>query len=327
MATTARVVAHVRRTAETGQAPTGHGGGVTVAIDLQGRTDEQVHGVLPGQLAEHPVGTQGTVAPGKEHIRPRRNVVLHPQFGAEAMHAFDPATFNRRNQGRVRIERPVAADLAFEAEGFAVGRQDQLDGRGVETDAVVEGLHVVFFVDAANRHHRHQHVHRLDVPWIAGEKRFDVERFVGHHHEVDPGGGNVDARQVADIVHQLVDLDDDDAVAEGRRFDQCRGVFGARPGVDVAGAVGHEAGREHDVGNQVHHQPCVELDVGVDRADFQQAVFEQLADAQALGAGEREVELARDTAFEQVQVLGAPDAGHDHVQVMQLRGVGLGQGT
>ncbi|MNV09412.1 hypothetical protein D3C71_999020 [compost metagenome] len=165
------------------------------------------------------------------------------------------------------------------------------------------------------------------MPRVAGEQRFDIERLVGHHHEVDPGGGNVDARQVADVVHQLVDLDDDDAVAEGRRFDQRRGVFGARPGVDVAGAVGHEAGREHDVGNQVHHQPCVELDVGVDRADFQQAVFEQLADAQALGAGEREVELAGDAAFEQVQVLGASDAGHDHVQVMQLRGVGLGQGT
>jgi ubiquinone biosynthesis protein UbiJ len=43
----------------------------------------------------------------------------------------------------------------------------------------------------------------------------------------------------------------------------------------------------------------------VDRADFQQAVFEQLADAQALGAGEGEIELAGDAAFEQVQVLGA----------------------
>ncbi|MNP31014.1 hypothetical protein D3C76_1241170 [compost metagenome] len=65
----------------------------------------------------------------------------------------------------------------------------------------------------------------------------------------------------------------------------------------------------------------------MDRADFQQAVFEQLADAQALGAGEGEVELARDATLEQVQVLGAADAGHDHVQVVQLAGIGLGQGT
>ena len=139
--------------------------------------------------------------------------------------------------------------------------------------------------------------------------------------------GNVDARQFADVVDQLVDLDDDDAVAERGRFDQCRGVFGARAGVDVAGAVGHEPGREHDVGNQVHHQPRIEFDVGVDRADFQQAVFEQLADAQALGAGEGEIELAGDAAFEQVQMLGAADAGHDHVQVVELFRVGLGQRT
>ncbi|MCY1398695.1 hypothetical protein D9M71_137310 [compost metagenome] len=65
----------------------------------------------------------------------------------------------------------------------------------------------------------------------------------------------------------------------------------------------------------------------MDGADFQQAIFEQLADAQALGAGEGEVELARDATLEQVQVLGAPDAGHDHVQVVQLAGVGLGQGA
>ena len=273
---------------------------MTVAIDLQGRADKQVHRVLPGQLAEHPVGPQRAVAPGEEHVGTSRDVVFHPQLGAEAMHAFDPAAFNGRDQGWVRVEGPVAADLAFEAEGFAVGRQDQFDGGGVETDAVVQGLNVVFFVDPADRHHRHQHVHRLDVAWVAGEQRFDVKRLVGHHDEIDPGGGDVDARQVSDVVHQLIDLDNDDAVAEGGWFDQCRSVFSARAGVDVAGAVGHETGREHDVGNQVHHQPRVEFDVGVDRADFQQAVFQQLADAQALGTGEGKIELAGNAAFEQV---------------------------
>ncbi|MCY1372873.1 hypothetical protein D9M69_601100 [compost metagenome] len=65
----------------------------------------------------------------------------------------------------------------------------------------------------------------------------------------------------------------------------------------------------------------------MDGADFQQAVFQQLADAQALRTGEGEVELAGDAPFEQVQVLGAADAGHDHVQVVQPAGVGLGQGA
>ncbi|MNI63604.1 hypothetical protein D3C73_1189870 [compost metagenome] len=62
-------------------------------------------------------------------------------------------------------------------------------------------------------------------------------------------------------------------------------------------------------------------------ADFEQAVFQQLADAQALRASERKVELAGDTPFEQVQMLGTADAGHDHVQVVQALGVGLGQRT
>ncbi len=186
MTPTARVVAHVRRTAETGEAATGHGRGMPVAIDLQRRADKQIHRVLPGELAEHPVGTQRAVAAGEEHVRARGDVVLHAQFSAEAMHAFDPAAFDSRDQRRVRVEGPVAADLALEAEGFAVGRQDQFDGSGVETDAVVERLHVVFFVDPADRHHRHQHVHRFDVPWVAGEQRFDVERLVRHHHEINP---------------------------------------------------------------------------------------------------------------------------------------------
>ncbi|MNQ17965.1 hypothetical protein D3C85_309960 [compost metagenome] len=124
---------------------------------------------------------------------------------------------------------------------------------------------------------------------VTGEQRFDVERLVRHHDEIDPRRRDVDARQFADVVDQLVDLDDDDAVAERRRFDQCRRVFGARAGIDIAGAVGHEPGGEHDIGDQVHHQSGVEFDVGVDRADFQQAVFKQLADAQALGAGEGEI--------------------------------------
>ncbi len=162
MPTTARVMPHIRCPAETGQPATGHGGRMTVTVDLQGRTDKQVHRILPGQLAEHPVRTQRTVAPGEEHIRAGGDVVLHPQFGAETMHAFDPATFNGGNQGRgAGLSVQLRQILPFRAEGFTVGRQDQFDGGSVETDPVVEGLHIVFFVDPANRHHRHQHMHGL----------------------------------------------------------------------------------------------------------------------------------------------------------------------
>ena len=118
---------------------------------------------------------------------------------------------------------------------------------------------------------------------VAGEQRLDVEGLVGHHDEIDPARRDVHARQ---LVDDLVDLDDDDAVAEGGRLDQRRGVFGAGAGVDVAVAIGLEAGDQRDVGDQVHQEARVEFDVGVDGADFQQAVLEQLADAQALRTGE-----------------------------------------
>ena len=192
-----------------------------IADGEQGGADEQVDRVLPGQLAHHAVGAHRAVAAGEEHVRTRGDVVFHAQFGAEAMHAFDPAALDRRDQRRVRVERPVAADLAFQAQRLAVGRQDQLDGGGVEADAMVERLHLVSLVNTANRHHRHQHMHRLDMARVAGEQRLDIERLVGDHDEIHPARRNVHAWQ---LVDDLVDLEDHDAITEGRGLDQRRGV-------------------------------------------------------------------------------------------------------
>ena len=168
-------------------------------------------------------------------------------------------------------------------------------------------------------------MHRLDHARVAGKQRFDKKRFVRFDHEVDPRAGHVDPRQVADIVDDLVHLGDHDAVAEGGRFDQRRRVFRARSRVQIALAVGHVAGHHHDVRRQVDEQARIQFDIGVDGAHFQQAVLQELGDAQALRAGEREIEFAGDAAFEQVQVLGQADAGHDHVQMVDLVRVHPGQ--
>ena len=130
------------------------------------------------------------------------------------MHAFDPARFDGRNQRGVRIERPVAADLALQPERFAIGRQQQFDGGGVEADAVIERGHAVRFVDAANHHHRGQHLQIADVARIAREQRLDGKRPVGLHDHVDPRAGNIDARQfIDDFVH----LNNHDAMHGTRR--------------------------------------------------------------------------------------------------------------
>lgn len=165
------------------------------------------------------------------------------------------------------------------------------------------------FVDAADRHHRHEDLHLGDVARVSGEQRLDLVRAVGGDDEVDPASGDVDARQVLLAVDQFVDLGDDDAVAEGRGLDEGRGVLGVGTGVEVAVPVGGVGGDQGHLGDQVDEQPPVQLDVRVNGADLHLAVREQLGDAGGLGTGVGEVGLARDAVLEQVEVLGAGDRG------------------
>ena len=67
-------------------------------------------------------------------------------------------------------------------------------------------------------------------------------------------------------------------------------VLGA--GVEVAVAVGLLGAQQRDIRCQVDEHARVELDIGVDRADLERAVLQQLRDAHALRAGVGEVELA-----------------------------------
>ena len=53
------------------------------------------------------------------------------------MNALDPTALNGRNERGMRVEGPVFTDFAAKTERFAVRRQQQFDGGGIETDAVV----------------------------------------------------------------------------------------------------------------------------------------------------------------------------------------------
>jgi hypothetical protein len=114
------------------------------------------------------------VAAGEEHVGTRGHVRLHADFGAEAVHRLDEARLDRGDQRRVRIERPVLADFSLQAEIRRVRRQQQLDRRRVEADAVVEARDAVLGVDALDGHHRHQHLDLGDLRRIAREQRLDV---------------------------------------------------------------------------------------------------------------------------------------------------------
>ena len=73
---------------------------------------------------------------------------------------LDEARLDGRDERGMGIEHPARRDLALEAQLRAVGRQEQLDGRGGVAESVVERLHAVGGVDAFQGHigkdHRQQ---------------------------------------------------------------------------------------------------------------------------------------------------------------------------
>ncbi len=142
------------------------------------------------------------------------------------------------------------------------------------------------------------------------------------HHEVDPVGGNVDAGQGVD---DLVDLGDDDAAAERGGFDDHRGVFGVGAGVEVAVAVGGLGGNECDARGEVDEVAAEQFQVGVDGADLDAPFGDQVGQPHRLRAGEGEVELGGDAAFEHIQVRGQRQHRLHHVQVVDPGRVEVGQ--
>ena len=239
------------------------------------------------------------------------------------MHLLDEAGLDRRDQRRVRVQREMRADPALEAELLGISRQQQLDRRGVEADAVVEAQHAVWLVDAADRQHGGEDLRLGDLCRIAREERLDVEGLGRFHHVVDAVARHVDAGQ---LVDDGVDLRDDDALLERRRLDHDGRVLGVRPHVEVAVFVGLPRHRERHLGRQVDEVAPEQLDVGVDRAELDLSGVECARHRRALRAGVGVVELLGDALGEEVEVLGEHDAGLHDVDVVQHLGVGLDKG-
>ena len=126
----ARVGAHVRRAAEASDAALCCRRAVALRVDLQRAADEEVAGILSGDLCERAVGPQIAVGADRKYIGVVRNVAFHAQLGAEAIDAVDEAGFDRGDQGRVRVQHEMPGDLALQSALGGVGWQDQFDRRG-----------------------------------------------------------------------------------------------------------------------------------------------------------------------------------------------------
>ena len=188
----------------------------------------------------------------------------------------------------MRIERPVPADFSLEAERIRIGGEQQLDRRGVEADAVIEAVDFIFGIDALDGHHRHQDLDFRNLRRVAGEKRLDIMRFWALDDEIDPIARNVHARQ---LVHDLVDLRDDDAALEGGRLDNHRRVLGIGPGIEIAGGVGRLGADQTDARREIDEIAPEKFEIGMDRADGDAVFADQLGQPSRLRPGEGKIEF------------------------------------
>lgn len=124
---------------------------------------------------------------------------------------------------------------------------------------------------------------------------------------------DIDPRNLLD---DLVDLGDHDTVLERRRLHHGRRVLGVRTGVEISVAIGADGGDQRDLRRQIDEVAGEQFEIGVDRAQLDLAAEQHARDAGRLRPGIGIVELLRDTAVEQVEMLGENDARLHHVQIM-----------
>jgi hypothetical protein len=114
-----------------------------------------------------------------------------------------------------------------------------------------------------SRKHGCQDLYFRDAGRVAREQRLDVERLWRHAHEIYAVARNIHARQ---LVHNLIDLGDNDASLESGRFDDRRRVLRIRTHVQIALVVGAAGHAQRNVGRKIDEIAGEQLDVGVDRA-------------------------------------------------------------
>ena len=220
------------------------------------------------------------------------------------------------------VQGPVRCDLALEPELFRVRRKQQLDRGGVEANAMVQPLDPVFRVDALDGHHGCQDLRFRDAGRVASEQRFNIEGPRRRDYEVNPIAGDVHPRK---LINDLVDLCDDNSALERSRFDHGWRILRVRAHVQIARTVGAASNGQGDVRSKVDEIACEQLDIGVDRAEFDLSRLQDPRYRVALRSGEGKIELLCDAFLEEVDVLGQHDAGLNDVQIVQYFGIGSGE--
>ncbi len=323
MPSSAWVGSHVGRAPEAGNAVCRHRRAVSLEVDLQGRADKHIARIKPRGLAEGAVRAERAVGAGEEDVGAGTDVLLHSHFRTEAVDLFDPAGLDCGNQRGMRIQRPVGANLAPEAELLAVGRKQELDRSGVEADAVIEPADAIGSIEALDREHRRENLSFGDGRGIAGEEWLDIEGLARRHHEMHLVAGNIDARHpVDDLLH----LRDDQSTLEARRLDDRRRVFGVGAGIEIAFGVCADCRDQRDVGGQLDKVAGKELQTGVNPAELDLSAKKHSRDPCRLRAGVSVVQPLCHAALEHIEVLGKDHAGLHHMKIVDLRRINVSEG-
>ncbi len=129
------------------------------------------------------------------------------------------------------------------------------------------------------REHRRQNLGFGDGGGIAGEKRLNIEGLARLDDEMNLIAGNVDARH---LVDDFLHLSDDEPALESRRLYDRRGVLGVGAGIEIAVGVCAYSRDQGDVWGQVYEVAGEELQVGVNRAEFDLTVKQHPRDPRRL---------------------------------------------
>ena len=216
------------------------------------------------------------------------------------------------------IEDPVAADLALQAKLLAVGGQQQLDGRTVKADAMVETLHAVLGINALNDHHAHQDIGILDELRVTGEQGLHGVGLIGRDDEIYPAAGDIHTGQV---LYDLIYLRNDNTALAGGGLHQRGGFLGAVAGKQVAVLVGLVGSHQANIGDEIHKQTGIDLQVCIKVSDLHLALGQHLAESLRLRTGKGEIHRAGNALLKVIQMLAAGNGGDDHGQVVHHFGV------
>src|ERR1700756_4520059 len=116
MAASMRVMPHIRRASEACKPSGRHRRGIGITIHLQRGSDKSVNCVLTSKLTENTVRPQAAIAASKEDVGASTDVFIHSDFASERVNALNPSALDSRNQGGVRIQRKMLADLSAKPE-------------------------------------------------------------------------------------------------------------------------------------------------------------------------------------------------------------------